>query len=157
MSVIARLIYRFHARRSLYLDDYVVLFGALCLCAAIGIIFHIPELVFLGDVLQSDPSLIVKATPDQIKLLGTPFALQHAFFGLTFTTVFAVKFSFLIFFKKLITRVTKIHTYYWFVGGFTLVSWLFLVLEPLVLCAEPSKSVGRLEFFKTTEPSFRID
>lgn len=122
-----------------------MLFGTLCLCAAIGILYEVCDVIFLSDVLVINPSLFVKASPEQIKLLlETPHAIDHAFFALTWTTVFAVKLSFLIFFKKLINRVTKIHIYYWIVGIITCLSWLFSILEPLILCKHPYESIGKI-------------
>ena len=122
----------------------IVLMGAMCLCATIGILYKYCDFVFLLHALRSNPSLFSKLDADQIKdLLKIPFAVLHVFFAFTWTTIFAVKLSFLVFFKKLISRVTKIHTYYWFVVIITLLSWLFMVLEQLVLCSYPSKGVDR--------------
>lgn len=137
-SVIARVGFRIHADRSLYLEDYIVLLGAMCLSASTGIIY-----IFLIDALQRNPLLLQKASADQINdLLKTPFAPIYACLALSWTSIFAVKFSFLVFFRKLIDRVTKIHTLYWIVIIITLLSWLFMVVEPLTLCHNPSKALG---------------
>lgn len=73
------------------------------------------------------------------------YVIVYVGFALTWTTIFAVKISFLIFFKKLINRVTKILTYYWIVSIITLLSWLFNVLEPFVMCKDLNQTVGRIQ------------
>lgn len=137
--------YQIHVRRRLYYDDYFVLVGAICLCAAIGIVYKSCEYAFLVQALLSNPSLISEINAHQTKeLLTTPYAIVHAFFALSWTTIFAVKFSFLIFFKKLIDRVPSIHAYYWIVVIISLVSWLFSLAEPFILCSHPNRSFGRI-------------
>lgn len=123
----------------------MVLFGAMCLSAAIGIVYQKCDFGFLVSALQNDSSFALKLNANQIiDLTTTPFAILHAFFALTWTAIFAVKFSFLIFFKKLITRVTKIQPYYWTVGAIVMVSWLFMVVEPLAVCRHPNASFGKM-------------
>ena len=127
--------YRIHVRRSLYLDDYIVLAGAMCLCAATGLVYRNCDNYFLGDAMQLDHSLFLKVSPDRTnELLKSSYTYLYAFLALIWTTIFVVKLSFLAFFKRLIERVTKIQKYYWIVVVITLISWIFLVVEPLILC-----------------------
>lgn len=114
------------------------------LCAAIGITYHETEFGFLVQALQKDPSLLSQISVDQItKLFNTKYSILHAFFALTWTAIYAVKISFLVFFKKLIQGVTKIQTYFWIVGVITSVSWVFVVVEPLIICQHPNQNFGR--------------
>lgn len=109
-----------------------------------GLAYKNCEFLFVTDVIQRNPSLLSKANADQIQILSEiRFSALYVSLALSWTTIFAVKISFLIFFKKLINRVTKIHTYYWIVGFITLLSWLFMVFEPFVLCKDPNQTVGR--------------
>lgn len=134
-SVIARVALRIYSRRSLFLDDYIVLAGVICLCAASGLLYGYCDYYFLSGALKKDPSLFFQLESDQLgKLLKVSTTYVHAFLAFIWTTIFAVKFSFLAFFKKLIERVTKIHTYYWIVVAITGISWPFLVVEPFILC-----------------------
>lgn len=117
----------------------------MCLCAATGIIYNKCDLIFLAHILQNNPTLLSKASVSQIKtLVESSSAIPHVVHALGWTTIFAVKFSFLAFFKQLINRVTKIHAYYWIVGIITLLSWLFMIFEPFILCPQINKSVGRI-------------
>lgn len=135
LSVILRLGVRIHARRDLYLDDYILLAGVMCLCAATGLLYKYCDYYFLSGALERDPLLFFDLSPDQLKhlfLISTTYI--HAFLAFIWSTIFAVKFSFLIFFHKLIERVANIHTYYWIVVSITFISWPFLVVEPFILC-----------------------
>lgn len=121
-----------------------MLLGAMCLCAAVGITYHECEVGFMIQNLQRNPSLRSQLSANQVKrLLKTPFAVFHAFMALSWTAIYAVKISFLVFFKKLITCVSKIHTYYWIVGVITLLSWVFVVVEPFIICRHPNRSFGK--------------
>ena len=145
-SLIGRLGFRIHTRRSLYLDDYVVLIGALCLSVSTGLAYKNCEFLFVTDAIQRNPSLLSKANADQIQILSEiRYSALYVSLAFSWTTIFAVKISFLIFFKKLINRVTKIHAYYWSVAFITLLSWLFMVFEPFVLCQNPNQNVGRIQ------------
>lgn len=140
-----RIGYQIHARRRLCYDDYFVLIGAICLCAAVGIVYKHCEYAFLVQALLSNPFLISEISADQTKeLLTTPYSIAHAFFALSWTTIFAVKFSFLIFFKRLINRVSGIQAYYWIVIIISLLSWLFSLVEPLILCSHPNRSFSKI-------------
>ena len=134
-SAVARVGYRIQVCLSLYLDDCIVLAGAMCLCAATRLVYRNCNNYFLGGTIQLDPFLFLKVSPDRTnELLKSSNTYLHAFFALIWTTIFAVKLSFLAFFKKLTERVTKIQNYYWIVVVITLISWIFLVVEPLILC-----------------------
>lgn len=153
MSFIARIGARIHTSRSLYLDDYIVLAGVICLCAAAGIVFKNSNNYSLGNAALQDPSLS-NMSPHQIDELFKPYKYIYA--ALIWTTIFAVKFSFLIFFKKLIERVTKIHTYYWIVIVITVISWLFTLVEPFIICPHFGYSTRRIisipPIFEDTKP-----
>lgn len=135
-----------------------MLVGAICLCVATGMIYKYCEFIFLVDAMRSHSHILSKANADQVRILfETPYAVLHALFAFTWTTIFAVKFSFLIFFKQLINHVTRLHNYYWIVGIITSLSWLFMVVEPLVLCSEPDKSVGRIELHFSCFSNFHTE
>lgn len=49
--------------------------------------------------------------------------ISDAYFALTFTTLFFVKLSFLLFFRILIRRVHKMTIYWWTVLAITMIAW----------------------------------
>lgn len=126
---------RIYTRRPLYWDDLALGIGAACLSVATALILKNEDNFFLGNTLQQDPS-VAFIVPSNVlnNLLTNSIAYLYSFLALAWTTIFAVKISFLIFFKQLIHRLGKINTYYWVVTGVTVLSWAFLVAEPFILC-----------------------
>lgn len=133
ISVAARVAIRIRTRRSLFLDDYVVVFGLACLIGATGVLYYDMNNIFVFDALDRQPGLLTYIAPEINRLLLSLKYLD-VFLALIWTTTFAVKFSFLAFFHQLIDRVTKIRVYYWTVVTITLLSWAFFISEPFILC-----------------------
>ena len=128
-----------------------MLAGVICLCAASGLLYEYCDYYFLSGALRKEPSLFLQLEPDQLKnLLQVSTTYVHAYLAFIWTTIFAVKFSFLAFFFKLIDRVTKIHTYYWIVVAITGISWPFLVVEPFFLCHYFGPSTRKILLFPLT-------
>ena len=133
VSVAARAGIRIRTRRSLFLDDYVVVFGLACLIGATGVLYYDMDSIFVFDALDRQPALLAYIALELNRLLLSLNYLD-VFLALIWTTTFAVKFSFLAFFHQLIDRVTRIRVYYWTGVTLTLLSWAFFVSEPLILC-----------------------
>lgn len=142
---IMRLALRIFTRRRLYLDDYILLFGLACLAAATYLVYSFSHLIFLSNAVRLDP--LVSPTFSETTKLINSLKIIDSFLALIWTTTFAVKLSFLVFFKQLIERVSKkITIYYWVVVVFTVLTWMFLVSEAFILCPYFG--------FKTCEPLF---
>lgn len=132
-TVIVRLAIRIFTRSKLCLDDYLLLFGLACLGAATYLIYSFSRMIFLSDAIRLDPSF--SPTFSEVTQLSGSRKIIYSFLATIWTTTFAVKLSFLVFFKKLIERVSKqINIYYWVIVVFTVVSWMFIVGEPFILC-----------------------
>lgn len=130
---IMRLALRIFTRRRLYLDDYILFFGLACLTAATYLVYSFSHLIFLSNAVRLDP-LVAPTLSETTKLINS-LKIIDSFLALIWTTTFAVKLSFLVFFKQLIERVSKkITIYYWVVVGVTILTWMFLVSEAFILC-----------------------
>lgn len=105
VTVITRLALRVFIRHKLYLDDYFLLFGLACLGAATYLLYSIFRMIFLSNVVRQDPSIF--PTVSKIIQLINSLKIIYSFLALIWTTTFAVKLSFLVFFKQLIERVSK--------------------------------------------------
>lgn len=131
------------ARRGLYLDDYLVLVGTICLCADTVLFYQECNDFMLASAVQSNPSIVPRVNSDAFDhMIRVSFSDFFASFTLVWSTIYAVKCSFLALFQILIERVTKIRTYYWCVVVITVVSWLVTVLEPTFLCHHPGLSIS---------------
>lgn len=60
--------------------------------------------------------------------------LSDGFLVLTYTTIFSVKISFLLFFRHLISRAFPMTVYWWTVTAITIVAWMFGVSGFFITC-----------------------
>lgn len=131
--IMMQLVIRIHLRHKLYIDDCVLLFGLTCLGAATYFDFTHSRLIFLHNALRIKPKIVPSV--NELMQLQNSMKILHSFLALIWTTTFFVKFSFLIFFRQLIDRVSKrITIYFWIVVIFIVFSWMFIVSEPFILC-----------------------
>lgn len=146
ISVLLRTATRLWTRRRLYLDDVLLLWALICLSAATGIGYHILALNFLEEAIAVEPTVVVPIS--QLGNLMGSLAYTDAFLCLIWTCTFSVKFSFLALFRLLIKRVSKHLTrYFWFVVVYMVLTWMFLVVEPFILC--PYQGLDQSEHFTT--------
>jgi hypothetical protein len=136
MSVIGRGVIRLSSHRRPTLDDYLVFFSTLCLIAATGVFFADFEYLYLSQALSLDPSIALKTPTDKLTR-ATQLHLPYldSYLVLLWTATFAVKFSFLAFFRQLVQSVgANMRTYFWIVVACTSLSWMFVIGEPFILC-----------------------
>ncbi|ORY70234.1 uncharacterized protein BCR38DRAFT_503520 [Pseudomassariella vexata] len=137
LSVVARAVIRLRTRRQLSLDDYLIFLAAAFLSAATGLMYHLCDEFYLSTAIQKDMSIVFRLDLQQFNAIVINAVQENAtFLIIAWTTTFFVKFSFLAFFKGLIRLVDRIKYYYWTVVVFTVVSWMFLVSEPFILCSD---------------------
>ena len=133
VTIIVRLVIRIHTRHKLYIDDYVLLFGSACFISATYLNFANSRTIFLHNAWTMNPKII--PTFVESNHLLNSFKILRTFLKLIWTTMFFVKFSFLIFFKQLIDRVSQhITIYYWIGVIFTVLFWMFIICEHFILC-----------------------
>lgn len=142
LAVAGRLAIRIYTRRRLYLHDVVVIFGLGCLCTATALSYRMTRTLPLGEVLRRYSDTVISAEQNQSLLSNMEYAASV--FCLIWTTTYAIKFSFLVLFWQLLQRVSKWLTrYFWVVVGTCIISWLFVISEPFVLCQYFGISTGR--------------
>ncbi|KAK8109028.1 hypothetical protein PG984_014829 [Apiospora sp. TS-2023a] len=135
LSVFGRGWIRFTTGRRLSTDDYFLFLASACLVVSAILLYNLCDQLYLATAVQIDKSLVLELNLDELTdLLQNGMKNYSSFLILAWTTTFFVKFSFLAFFRELVHRVTSIQCYYWSVVGFTVLSWMFLVAEPFILC-----------------------
>lgn len=134
---------RLHTRCQPRLDDYFMLFGLFCLCAATGVLLSIVRELFLAEALGTDPT--IKLTTGDIQSVADMIVMQLSFRSLTWTTIVCVKFSFLALFRLLIRRLPGgITIYFWVVVVMcTLLAWLFMVSVDWLTCRHLGTASGK--------------
>lgn len=130
---IGRIAIRLRYQKSLAIDDAFLIFAVVCLIVALGLLFACLSSTYLLEALiTGDPNVIIPADIiDQVQWFRK---LSTAFLVLTFTTIFAVKFSFLFLFKSLIRNVRNMNIYWWIVVVTTAAVWAFGVVENFLPC-----------------------
>lgn len=145
ISVAGRMVTRIYTRRRLFLDDAFLVFGLACLCVATVLCYRMVRTLCLVEAIQRYPDIIIPI--DQFEPLLNAMAMGVSILCLTWTTTFVVKFSFLILFWHLIQRTSRwLHRYYWTVAGTCVISWMFVICEPFMLCHYFGADTGELIF-----------
>ncbi|KAK0637869.1 hypothetical protein DIS24_g10386 [Lasiodiplodia hormozganensis] len=136
LTVIVRFVIRLHKLRALYLDDYLLIFGAACLVVALAMLYWYGRDLFLVEALNMMPTKVTLASLDELNSLFETNKIIQVFLAMIWTSTFAVKFSFLAFFKTLVwTKLSRrMAWYFWFVVVLTALSWGFVVSEGFILC-----------------------
>lgn len=133
LSVMGRMVTRIYTRRRLFLDDAFVGFGLACLGSATVLCLGMVHTLFVVEAIQRYSDIVISL--DQVKPLLNAMAIGVSVSCLTWTTMFAVKFSFLILFWHLIQRTSKwLNRYFWTVTGTCVIGWMFVICEPFMLC-----------------------
>ncbi|KAL2042823.1 hypothetical protein N7G274_004583 [Stereocaulon virgatum] len=124
LAAIARTILRIHYQNRLFIDDGFLLLAVLFAVVCMGLL---PQFLDATYLLQAHLEARVPpgTTEEQVNAATLRFHLySDVLNSLSFTIVFAIKFSFLSFFKQLIRRIRKLEIYWWYVVGVTAVTWI---------------------------------
>lgn len=150
-----RIAIRLASRRRLFLNDSFLTFAFICLIGGTAILYKRVQIVYLEfSVLRGDEIAALLAF-QQMDNLFEQSKWQLAYLLFLWTTVFSVKWCYLAFFYPLLRAMSKrILYYYWISVGFSVVSWLFLVVgEQLITCPYVSKAAGNFLDSRTTTNS----
>lgn len=147
LASISRLVFRLRQDRKLLLDDWLILFGTVCLIAETGCVYDFAPTMYLIDA-----AIMKKDVYDWISLDKTRFqalaavgpAWVDASLTLAWVTVFSVKFSFLTLFHRMILNVRRALTiYYWITVVATAVAGIVVILESFILCPHFGAASGK--------------
>ena len=119
LTAIIRTAVRVHHFRRLYLDDYFLFFGVASLVVSQGLFFASVPVYYLSYLVT-----VGKVRPpldllDHAKRV-TVFSIVAEV--LAWTTIFAIKLSFLFYFRLLIERLPRLEKWWWFVFAMTVLT-----------------------------------
>lgn len=126
VATAARTYFRVRRFRRLEIDDVFLILAIVTLCAFVGVVYSVKNLMYLSVYLAlglEDPSFPLDAIFDYEKTFEYYGQMDEAASVLIWTSIFAVKFSFVFFFRKLTRRVRGIEI------------WWQIVVVVLVPCA----------------------
>ncbi len=133
IAAIARLAMKIFQHRKLSLDDGFLLFACACLCAATGLLHSILPVMYLDEGLILSP-LTTPFGPQEFDDLFRYQKMIYSFTVLSWVTIFAVKLSFLVFFRNLIRRLIWMDTYWKVVVVTSLLACGFNICHDFITC-----------------------
>lgn len=134
-AVIGRIVLYTKNRGKLYLDDYLVLFAAVCLVVESTILLYYCDMIYTIVLLMLNPLDIFQFGRLEILEVLDFLKWTNVFLVFSWTANYAIKFSFLAFFRVLVRGVSRrLNWYWWLVFVFTLASWLFNIVENFAHC-----------------------
>lgn len=137
---IARTAIRLRYQRRLFVDDAILLVAIVCLCAAMTLLLvFAPSLYAVEAFITGSSAMISPEELVEIEVqLERPFVkflkLSDTYYVMTWTSIFAVKFSFLFFFRVLIRRVRAVTLYWQIVSVVTVLVWVYCIAGAFIIC-----------------------
>ena len=111
---VARTGFRIYTFRRIEADDGFLVFAVWTLTAAFTIVHFVLPLEFSENATSLG---VIKPGPDFPMTEFKAKNLQTASSAMVWATVYAVKYSYMFFFKRLVRRVKKIEIWWWIVFG----------------------------------------
>ena len=136
----ARMTIRYHFQKKLHSDDFVFMFACLTFIASQVLLYilKVDNVHRYGAVLF-EPSLQITASiyEDPEALYRSLSKIQHMEYSigiLTWTSIFAVKICFLLFFHQMILRIRRLVVAWRVVFGITIISWVLCSCGFFISC-----------------------
>ncbi|MCJ1281732.1 hypothetical protein MMC26_001054 [Xylographa opegraphella] len=133
LAAVARIAVQISNRRRLYLSDAFLMFACACLCAATGILYRLFDIFYLEQAAIVDPASVLLPSDfldEAMYSLKLLFTVQT----LIWTVVFSVKFSFLSFFRPLVSRLARLKIWWTIVVVFTVLTFAFCAADVFIIC-----------------------
>jgi len=118
VAAAARTLFRVKQSRRLELDDVFLIVAIITLSAFVGVVYTVRDLMYLSVYVSlgmKDPGFPLDGTFDPSKSFHYYGMMDEAASVLVWTSIFAIKFSFVFFFRKLTQRVRGIEIWWWIV------------------------------------------
>lgn len=137
LATIGRLAIRFRYQNRLFADDYVLLFGCASLIGAFTLTNVMFEDIYFDMSLILGPSellLQIATSPDFEKHILKYQQLSFSAEVLCWVTIFAVKMSFLLFFRQLLDRIWFLQRFWRVTVGIVGISAIYCVCGIFISC-----------------------
>lgn len=136
ISSAVRFYIRFRVQREFGWDDGFLIFGLACVVIAIGLLFNVMDTMYETEALIFDESgsFVVE---DPIALISRTTRYRRisaAGLTLLWFSLCSVKFSFLVFFKRLIRQMPLMDMWWWFTLAFNTIVTCFGAAVFFVAC-----------------------
>ena len=135
-SVSTRCYIRFHIQKQFSLDDGILLFGVACLAAAIGLLMAFIDRMYVVSASESGDFPNTPIPADFAEQSYSFQKLVDVALVLTWFSIVSVKFSYLFLFRRLISRIPQLVTYWWIAAVFNGVISIYGSIVYGVVCRD---------------------
>ena len=141
LAAITRTTIRIRLTERLQIDDGFLFLACICSIATIILLYKSVPDIYLFGILESDPTAI-HIPANIIQDINWLQRSSSAYLFVTWVAIFAVKFSFLAFFRRLISRLENIILYWKVVVGVTAAAFVFCACDGFIDCTKTGISAG---------------
>ena len=146
LAALTRLGLQLKFYRRLQLDDCFLIFACICLTASTALCYtHVGDL-YRNQELNYDPSLLLYLMQEHVDVaarINTYLKVYDSSTSLLWTVIFAVKFAYLAFFRRLVDRVRPLVIYWRIVVGLCVVSYPIGIISIYISCSEKNQEAGQ--------------
>lgn len=131
---------RYHSQRQLQPDDYVLIFACLTLIASQIMLYihNIDDIYWIEElILYPSPQILASISKDPeafYRRISKLQRMQFSSFALTWTSIFAAKICFLLFFHQMITRLQRWILVWRVIFGITIFFWALCICAIFINC-----------------------
>lgn len=150
LLVAARMVIRFRSQRKLHLDDFVLMFACLTLIASQALLYilKIENLYWLGEIGfdAMNPQSLASILEDPEAFYRRVLKIQRmedSSAALTWTSIFAVKICFLLFFYQLIIRLRRLLLAWKVIFGVTIFFWAYCICTTFISCPHFDRNISK--------------
>ena len=141
-----RLILQARVNRRLYLDDYILIFACVSLTAGTVLGYANVGNLYWSEGLNYNPTHIYYLLAEHVDVgarISVYERLYYSYPAILWTSIFAIKFAYLVFFRRLIDRITPLIIYWRVVLGITIVSFPVCIVSIYVSCIKWGLEAGK--------------
>lgn len=137
-----RIAIRIKFHRKLFADDAFLIFACLALTALFAtVLYYTSTIYFAANIFKGqlqEGSTVAPAGVDLARVISKYRRAQLLRGSLAWLTIFAVKFSFLAFFRQLTDRLPRLFVYWRVVVVINVLAFLYCIFSVLLGCLEPA-------------------
>ena len=132
LTAAGRTLIRIQRFRRLFVDDGFLLLAVVCLC--VSVVFTYVQTPYMYTQINVEAG-IIPAPSDILDQLVMDQKYQDTAAVFTWTVIYAVKFSFLFFFRYLIRRQRTSTIHWWVALAILIPAYVSCVVTPFIACA----------------------
>ena len=141
LTATARMVIRYHSQRQLHPDDFVLMFACLTFIASQILLYVLKiEEIYWSEAFILDPNseknlAVIFEDPEAFyRRMSKIQRMIFASFALNWTSIYAVKICFLLFFHQMITRLRRLLLAWKVIFGITIFFWAFCICGTFIAC-----------------------